>query len=77
MLGSSNTGIPGNKTTEAHDVLLSEGPGDTIQRLKFSNYGDAQNDPKFIGACSWDGSCKVWELQTRSSGYGMSAKVEI
>jgi len=61
---SNDSGVPNNKTTEANDIMLSSGPNDTVQWMKFSNYGDDWNNPMFIAAASWDGTLKVWELQT-------------
>ena len=36
----SDQGVPNNKTTESNDIMLSNGPNDTVQRMRFSNYGD-------------------------------------
>ena len=69
----SNDGIPNNKTTDSNDIMLSNGPNDTVQKIKFSNYGDDRNPPQFVAAGSWDGTVKVWEIGGRETGYGATA----
>ena len=45
--------------------------------MRFNNYGDVNNPPKFLAAASWDGSCKVWEIAGKLTGYGMSQRLQV
>mmetsp|Transcript_22686 Transcript_22686/g.26043 ORF Transcript_22686/g.26043 Transcript_22686/m.26043 type:complete len:237 (+) Transcript_22686:14-724(+) len=67
MFGGSKSSIPqwnNNKTTDSTDCFCENGPEDTITQIRFSNVQNLDHDPQFISASSWDGTVKVWELQS-------------
>ena len=77
MFSSYGKSSSTNFRVDPGDVSLSDAPGDTVQRMRFNNYGDVNNPPKFLAAASWDGSCKVWEIAGKLTGYGMSQRLQV
>jgi len=53
-----------NKTTDTNDCYWENGPEDTITQIRFSNVQNYEQDPQFISTSSWDGTVKVWEVNS-------------